>query len=227
MKFKNQICFIVVALFLQSCAMLGGGNLSHGKKSEWVSYETKIGDTILQYSLPNGQSRNSPKIMSPKNKIVLTGQVENIFHGFWDFSSSKFKQVEVTLKCSIGVSSLKDSNIKFIDDKIDLNSFKNFITRQAKQDWKKRNEDWLKKADYFSPLKFVSPSGFEEIIINNKVWIKFYNPHLNLVTPINLDILVGMSVYKDYSSPNKELHRKANQMMEKIIYSFNIKKLNR
>ncbi len=114
-------------LLISACVGLPQGHLAYGSKNDWKIYETRIDDVILQYSLPNGQSTNSPKIGIPK-KIIISppkGEVINIFHGFWDFKSSSFKPIDGNLKCSIGVSKLK-TNIRNINDykeNLELRSF--------------------------------------------------------------------------------------------------------
>ena len=95
-------------LLLTACVTVSPGSLPSGDTRQWKAYRVEIGDQVVQFAIPPGESPDWPEFEVPK-KVDLTnfGQFNQMNQGpdllsrFWDYQTLRYRNVEGTLRAII------------------------------------------------------------------------------------------------------------------------------
>jgi hypothetical protein len=125
----RELIASVLWLLLAACASVSAvGSLPSGDTRQWKTYRVEVGDQIVQFTIPLGESPDWPEFEIPK-KIDLANpklfnqmnQGPDLLSRFWDYRTSRYGKVEGTLRAIVIVwsseleirneESLKDAEI--------------------------------------------------------------------------------------------------------------------
>jgi len=226
MKILKIYVTLINTLLISSCVVVSQVDSSYGSKDDWGKYQVRIDDIILQYSFPDGQSKDFPKPSKALQKLdtsSLDSQKDfdyiKIIDGGWSFGGSLTKYVDGTFDSWIMIEhSLND----FSADINNLSYLKKSILHASYEDWKIRNDEHLRAASYYSDLKYIKPSGFEKVNINGSVWLKYDNAYYSY--PINSKFYLTVYVDRSFALTEGKYILQAKQMADRIINSLRIKK---
>ena len=100
---------VLVAVTLIGCAtMSGAASLPSGDTRSWATYRVEVGDQVVQFTIPPGESPDWPAFVIPQRiDLERQGTFDRANVGpellarFWDYRTSRFAQVDGTLRAYI------------------------------------------------------------------------------------------------------------------------------
>ena len=96
-------------MLLAGCATVSlAGDLPSGDTKHWKTYRVEVGDQVVQFTIPLGESSDWPVVEIPR-RIDLgqprvfnqTGEGPKLLARFWDYRASRFANVDGTLRAYI------------------------------------------------------------------------------------------------------------------------------
>lgn len=100
---------MVLTVVLAGCAtMSGAASLPKGDTKNWVTHRVDVGDQVVQFTIPPGESPDWPAFEIPKRIDLKDPDVfdranagSGLLRRFWDYRTSRIAQVDGTLRAYV------------------------------------------------------------------------------------------------------------------------------
>lgn len=100
---------MVLAVVLMGCAaMSGAASLPTSDTKNWVTYRVEVGDQVVQFTIPPGESPDWPAFAIPKRIDLKNPDIfdrantgPGLLRRFWDYRTSRISQADGTLRAYI------------------------------------------------------------------------------------------------------------------------------
>lgn len=110
MRYVTIRCLVTVLIVaLEGCATTSGpASLPSGDTKNWVSYRVEVGDQVVQFTIPPGESPDWPAFAIPKRIDLENPGIfdradagPGLLRRFWDYRSGRSARVDGTLRAYI------------------------------------------------------------------------------------------------------------------------------
>jgi hypothetical protein len=219
-----RILFIIVGLFMSSCAFAANG-LDLGS---WTEERVQLSDLEFTFRVPGGQSREAvsrPTVRHVDLNRDLNNQDNGIglYNHMWDFETGVFKQVMGALTFTIGVYRRPPAdNMKITS----LDELEKLTNKKLSQRYTARNEKL--RSEGRGRFIVEVPGNYKKVVLNGKEWLTYsLGGQLDqtlYATPVTADHYLEVTFAFSDNSHRQETNwrKQAQEVADKIAASFQL-----